>query len=123
MIDLDELDRLHAAATPGRWCRDADIESAVDCLDSDEATEWFEARRRRGFSVIESEFEENRASAIALHNAYPALAAEIRALRAAIAAMTVMCAGQPCYRTESGTPMDMPVHERARVRKALRGDA
>ena len=66
MTDLDELDRLYAAAAPGRWEVDGCYITGPN-----------------NFRIYDEggHTPQDAAYIIALHNTYPALAAELRALR------------------------------------------
>lgn len=73
--DLDRLDALHAAATPGEWT----IESSgnpyiMGVADLGEVE-----------TVAESTFTSNKRLIVAMHNAWPAISAELRRLRAEVA--------------------------------------
>lgn len=65
---LAELDRLHAAATPGEWCAD---ECRIEGPDSTLGGFF----GREGYSWSNAEF------AAAIHNAYPVIRAELERLR------------------------------------------
>ena len=65
--DLDELERLHAAATPGKWEVSADDGIIATSGLSLPASVWGKAR--------------NMFAIAATHNALPGLLAELRALR------------------------------------------
>lgn len=76
MRDLDELDRLHAAATPGLW--DVARTWAGHNIVGDG---WVVAQAEaRGARVTE---DDSHAIA-ALHNAWPEISRELRALRAIV---------------------------------------
>lgn len=72
MVDLDELDRLHAASTSGEWrvstTGDVYTRSGMERVGVRYANSW--AAEGKDITYV-----------VALHNAYPALAAEVRALR------------------------------------------
>lgn len=83
-VDLDALDALHAKATPGPW--------VAEWNDHDDHEAGIDIIQRRGLkggcrvALVEWDLHEEciRFDAeliAALHNAYPAMAAEIRALR------------------------------------------
>ncbi len=78
--DLDALDAAHAAATPGEW----EVEIPFPNFPNDQAILWVNPHTPR-LSFI-AKFDRNAtANAIAIavcHNAYPALAAELRERRA-----------------------------------------
>lgn len=80
-VDLKELDALHAAASAGPW-------EAVTDDDANDEVRLVEAAPRRhargGGRIVPALMMTPKADAeciVALHNAYPAMAAEIRALR------------------------------------------
>jgi hypothetical protein len=79
-LDLDALDQLHAAATPGEWSVEVEEYGASGCVAIPEInrnfhdTEWADP--------LDFERDQSNAAAIAaLHNAYPEIAEEIRTLR------------------------------------------
>ena len=86
--DLDALDKLHAAATPGEW-RWTEYKERCCCDDAlhmqdDDCPDWHEPQQyllsvATCLSIPMD--RRNRSWIVALHNAYPALAAELRELR------------------------------------------
>lgn len=98
-IDLDHLDKLYAAATPGKWSLDSDHDDRVIWATGEQFVanvgDWGCASEDR-VSPNKAEFvaqhpqvkfvqdmDENDGRAIvALHNAWPAISAELRSLRA-----------------------------------------
>ena len=81
MTDLSSLERLYAAATKGRWVHDPDWRD-------DGASQILQAANTNlavCFMATGMDKDEHEATAeliVALHNAFPALLAELRALRA-----------------------------------------
>lgn len=75
-VDLDHLDKLYAEAAPGPWETHRGRTVPWISYEADVAGE-----------ILRNEVggEEDAACIVALHNAYPALAAEIRRLRDALA--------------------------------------
>ena len=91
MTDLDELERLYAAATKEQWILrpmsygyDLAVPSQVSPVPGSYGG-WFAELHTANFGQDEQEakdeFEANALLIIAFHNAFPALAAELRALR------------------------------------------
>ena len=80
MTNLDELERLYAAATKGRWIHDPDWRH-------DGASQILQETNTNlavAFLATGMDKDEHEATAdliVALHNFFPALAAELRALR------------------------------------------
>ena len=80
MTDLSALERLYAAATQGRWVHDPDWRD-------DGASQILQAANTNlavCFMATGMDKDEHEATAeliVALHNAFPALLAELRALR------------------------------------------
>jgi hypothetical protein len=78
-VDLDALDQLHAAATPGEWRGELHALHNREDIDNYGATY---AQLTNGDHEIVGFFPVyDLEQCAALHNAYPAIAAEIRALR------------------------------------------
>ena len=82
-VDLDELDRLRAAATPAPWGMERQTNEHFVAtnhslrLGSERSPTWYVAAiEGRGYLA-----DANAVLIVALVNAYPALAAELRALR------------------------------------------
>jgi hypothetical protein len=78
-VDMDALDQLHAAATPGEWS------GGLHALHENEDIERYGAPyvqlANGGWEIIGFFPLSDVKQCAALHNAYPAIAAEIRALR------------------------------------------
>ena len=74
MIDLDKLDKLEAQATPGEWTRcshEANTGNYCDCGNVNKGDEW----------LFDAYTPKDAAFVVALRNAYPDMAAELRRLR------------------------------------------
>ena len=114
--DLDELDRLRAAATQGEWRAPAKVNIAVhadDCAIYVNRPVGDEAPETR------ARWDADARWIATAHNAYPAMAAELRELRRIVAATIVNDAdGAPCYRTANGIPQTMPPSIERTVRSA-----
>lgn len=80
MVDLDELDRLHAALP--ELCGRAEVDAWSPTVFAVVAEGPLSANRR---SDVSPSMGEVAVAAVILLNAYPALAAEVRALRSALA--------------------------------------
>lgn len=88
MTDLSALDALHAAATPGPYARHRAASTAVVSAAKDQticSTGGYANNTRDPVELME-ELQANADLIVALHNAYPALAAEVRDLRKAVLA-------------------------------------
>ena len=88
--DLDELDRLRAAATQGEWRAPAKVNIAVhadDCAIYVNRPVGDEAPETR------ARWDADARWIATAHNAYPAMAAELRELRAKVAELTAMNMG------------------------------
>ena len=78
MIDLDELERLHAAATPGPWYDDADDPASIAA----DYAEVFIEDENFGSVNIADQFDCTDAQfVVALRNAFPGMRRELRARR------------------------------------------
>lgn len=75
--DLNELDRLRAAATQGEWIAEPDEPRGIMCGDF-YITQCYRSPGRN----VDRSGQSNRDLIVALVNAYPAMAAELRELRA-----------------------------------------
>lgn len=79
-VDLAALDAAHAAATPGEWSASTpyrEIDGSERCFVSKQNTAPIV-----GITITaETQFEADARAIAAYHNAYPAMAAELRALR------------------------------------------
>lgn len=74
MLDLDKLEKLYAEATKGEWTHTPDDGSGYgDKIQPDIACSWVGGGGING--------SDNAALIVALHNAFPALLDELRALR------------------------------------------
>lgn len=75
---LDELERLHAASTPGEWVQELTVldrpELGADVVRIGPKTD--------GLAFFQARTTEDAAAIVALHNAFPALLAYVRALEA-----------------------------------------
>lgn len=82
MIDIDELDRLHAAATPGPWSREwnnhEDHEAGIDITQAI----GLKGSCRLALIEMDEDAVADADSIVALHNAWTAISRELRALRA-----------------------------------------
>ena len=88
-VDLNELDRLRAAATQGTWATDTPDETSGDSII---CGPYWVAKCYRAASTVGTE-QTNRNLIVALVNAYPAIAAELRELREKVAELTAMNMG------------------------------
>jgi len=88
-IDLDEVERLYNAATPGDWHGDRQDGSIKYRLTSGDDCELVLAVDHKNFTsgFLGDRGKEDAALIIALHNAFPALLAELRENRQRIAAL------------------------------------
>lgn len=79
-VDLDALDAAHAAATPGEW----EVEIPFPKFPDEQAMLWVHPHtlRLKFVARLERNATANAAAIAALHNAYPAMAAELRERRA-----------------------------------------
>lgn len=79
-VDLDALDAAHAAATPGEWS------ASTPYREIDGSERCFVSKQNKapivGITITaETQFEADARAIAAYHNAYPEMAAELRALR------------------------------------------
>ncbi len=78
--DLDALDAAHAAATPGEW----EVEIPFPKFPDDQAMLWVHPHtlRLKFIARLDRNATANATAIAKMHNAYPAMAAELRERRA-----------------------------------------
>jgi hypothetical protein len=83
-MNLDELDRLHAAATAGEWVvsHDRNAQPNLYSRDADGFEHWLAILPHQCLVSLEVLANANAASIVAMHNAWPAISARLRAAEA-----------------------------------------
>jgi len=91
-MTLDELDRLHAAATAGEWVvsHDRNAQPNLYSRDADGFEHWLAILPHQCLVSLEVLANANAASIVAMHNAWPAISARIRAADVDAANLRVM---------------------------------
>jgi hypothetical protein len=98
-VDLESLEARHKAATPGPWgyCEASDGKCPCGVVWAPDGETAITESEAGGLFRSGSQVAADGASIVALHNAFPAMAAEMRALRevrdAAKASMVCQCNG------------------------------
>lgn len=87
MKDIDELDRLHAAATAGEWAatHDRNAQPNLYARDPDGFEHWIAILPHQCLASLEALANANTAAIVALHNAWPEVSARLRAAEVALA--------------------------------------
>lgn len=122
-VDPDELDRLYAAATP-HWRRDEPAHRPND------GHEWLHGRGWGGFARFVTRMSDggptpgdqgpaNVEFAVKVHNAYPALAREVRAGRVLLPAIRALLAWESQPEVRAGARLHRRMGDVAAVRNAL----
>ena len=120
MIDIDKLDRLHAEASPGRWRGDRyDGTVKYSLLGGTELSPLcvVQGNDGEGHETYGFHRGEDERCVMALHNAWPAISRELRALRRLLSAADAL--RPPLDQSRIGTKLDVDVRAIAEFDEAI----